>query len=59
MFINLQNHIIAVDTIKQIYPYLARDIALEFKDGDRRVFEYKSEEDRDRIFRYIKEALFD
>ena len=59
MFINLQNHIIAVDTIKQIYPYLGRDIALEFKDGDRRVFEYKSEEDRDRIFRYIKEALFD
>ena len=57
MFIQIQRHIVAINTIQQVYPKGDKIIIIHFK-GDGCVnFLYDTEQERDQALRNIRDSL--
>lgn len=57
MFIQIQRHIIAVNTIQQVYPRENKIIIIHFKGDGYTNFLYDTEQERDQALRAIRESL--
>ena len=56
-FINLKDHIIAIDAIQQIYCE-GNNICVDFKDGSFEAISCEDKETQQKIFALIKKILF-
>lgn len=57
MFIQIQRHIVAKDTIQQVYPKVDKIIVIHFKGDGCTNFIYDTEQERDQALRNIRESL--
>lgn len=57
MFIQIQRHIIAVNTIQEVFPRDSKIILVHFKGDGCTNFLYDTEQERDQALRAIRESL--